>query len=89
MPIEEGARAWDTLWEAGQRHGLVPVGIGVYGTTGRLEKGYRAFGNELTADYDIVEAGMARPSVKKDEFIGKEPYLGQRETKNRSRGSAP
>jgi len=30
---------WDTVWQAGQPHGLVPVGIGVYGTTGRLEKG--------------------------------------------------
>ena len=80
VPIEEGARAWNTLWEAGREHGIVPVGIGVYGTTGRLEKGYRAFGNELTADYDIVEAGMARPSVKKDWFVGKEPYLRQRET---------
>ena len=26
---------------------MVPVGIGVYGTTGRLEKGYRAYGAEL------------------------------------------
>ena len=48
VPIEQGARLWDTLWAAGPPHGLVPVGIGVYGTTGRLEKGYRAFGAELT-----------------------------------------
>jgi len=78
VPIEEGARAWETLFEVGQTHGLVPVGIGVYATTGRLEKGYRSFGAELTPDYNIVEAGMARPSVKKEEFIGKEPYLSQR-----------
>jgi glycine cleavage system aminomethyltransferase T/glycine/D-amino acid oxidase-like deaminating enzyme len=79
VPIEEGAMAWDTLFQAGQEHGLVPVGIGVYATTGRLEKGYRAFGNELTADYNIVEAGMARPSVKKEDFIGREAYLRQRD----------
>ena len=47
VPMEQGARLWDVLWEAGQPHGLIPVGIGVYGTTGRLEKGYRAFGTEL------------------------------------------
>jgi len=41
VPIEEGARAWDALFSAGRDHGLVPVGIGVYATTGRLEKGYR------------------------------------------------
>ena len=42
VPMEQGAGLWDALWEAGAGHGLVPVGIGVYGTTGRLEKGYRA-----------------------------------------------
>ena len=31
-------------------HGAVPVGIGVYGTTGRIEKGYRAYGAELDAE---------------------------------------
>jgi glycine cleavage system aminomethyltransferase T/glycine/D-amino acid oxidase-like deaminating enzyme len=79
VPIEQGAVAWDTIWRAGQDHGIVPVGIGVYATTGRLEKGYRAFGNELTADYNLVEAGMARPTVKKDDFIGREAYLAQRD----------
>jgi glycine cleavage system aminomethyltransferase T/glycine/D-amino acid oxidase-like deaminating enzyme len=77
-PIEQGARLWDTLWDAGQPHGLVPAGIGVYGTTGRLEKGYRAFGNELDADYNLVEAGMTRPKVKAQEFTGKAAYLRQR-----------
>src|SRR5580692_6224461 len=77
-PMEQGARLWDTLWDAGQPHGLVPAGIGVYGTTGRLEKGYRAFGAELTPDYTLVEAGMTRPKVKSQPFIGKDAYLAQR-----------
>ncbi len=77
-PIEEGARVWDTIWDAGQPHGLVPVGIGVYGTTGRLEKGYRAFGAELDGSYNLVEAGMTRPKVKEHAFLGKEAYLEQR-----------
>jgi glycine cleavage system aminomethyltransferase T/glycine/D-amino acid oxidase-like deaminating enzyme len=78
VPMEQGARLWDLLWEAGQPLGVVPVGIGVYGTTGRLEKGYRAYGNELEQDFDLVEAGMTRPSVKPQAFIGKEAYLRQR-----------
>ena len=57
VPIEQGARLWDLLWEAGQPHGVVPAGIGVYGTTGRLEKCYRAYGAELESEYDVVEAG--------------------------------
>src|SRR5215467_9938944 len=75
VPMEQGARVWDTVWDAGQPHGLIPAGIGVYGTTGRLEKGYRAYGNELTPDYNLVEAGMTRPRVKEQPFIGKEAYL--------------
>ena len=78
VPIEQGLRLWDTLWAAGQPAGLVAAGIGVYGTTGRLEKGYRAFGAELTADYTLVEAGMTRPRVKPQSFIGKDAYLRQR-----------
>jgi heterotetrameric sarcosine oxidase gamma subunit len=80
LPMEQGAVLWDALWAAGRPHGLVPVGIGVYGTTGRLEKGYRAFGAELTPDYNVVEAGMARPTVKAQDFIGKKAYLRQRES---------
>ncbi|MGE5137351.1 MAG: GcvT family protein [Gemmatimonadota bacterium] len=79
VPMEQGARLWDTVWDSGQPHGLVPVGIGVYGTTGRLEKGYRAFGNELTPDYTLAEAGMMRPKVKAQDFLGKAAYLAQRQ----------
>ncbi len=78
VPAEQAGQLWDLLLEAGGPHGLVPVGIGVYGTTARLEKGYRAFGAELTPEYDPVEAGMTRPRVKAEAFIGKEAYLAAR-----------
>ena len=78
VPAEQAGHLWDLLWEAGRPHGLVPVGIGVYGTTARLEKGYRAFGAELTPEYDPVEAGMTRPRVKTEPFIGKDAYLAAR-----------
>lgn len=80
VPMEQGLKLWDTLWEAGRPHGLVAAGIGVYGTTGRIEKGYRAHGAELELDYDLVEAGMARPKVKAQDFVGKAAYLRQRES---------
>ena len=67
------------MWEAGQPHGIVPAGIGVYGTTGRLEKAYRAFGFELDADYTVVEADMAWWKVKSEDFVGKEAHLAHRE----------
>ena len=78
VPIEQGLRVWDALWEAGQAHGLAPVGIGTYAVTARLEKGYRAHGAELELDFDLVEAGMARPTVKDADFVGKEAYLQRR-----------
>jgi len=78
VPAEQAGHLWDLLWVAGQPHGLVPAGIGVYGTTARLEKGYRAFGAELTGEYNPVEAGMARPRVKAEHFIGKNAYLAAR-----------
>ncbi|MET0972150.1 MAG: aminomethyltransferase family protein, partial [Thermoleophilaceae bacterium] len=80
VPIEQGARLWDMVWEAGRPHGIVPAGIGVYGTTGRLEKCYRAFGFELDGEYDVVEAGMAWGKLKEQDFIGKEAHVRHRET---------
>lgn len=79
VPFDAASALWDTLLAAGADHGVVPVGIGVYGTTGRIEKGYRAFGAELDAERTIVETGMQRPKVKAADFIGKEAYLAQRE----------
>ena len=57
---------------------MVPVGIGTYAVTSRLEKGYRAHGAELELDFNLVEAGMARPSVKDADFVGKAAYEKQR-----------
>ncbi len=78
-PMEQGAAMWDTVWEAGRPFGIVPAGIGVYGTTGRIEKGYRLYGAELETEYNVVEAGMERPKVKDADFIGKEAHLRHRE----------
>src|SRR5699024_4925415 len=50
VPVEHGLRLWDELWAAGEDLGLLAAGIGVYGTTGRLEKGYRLMGAELTGE---------------------------------------
>ncbi|MBL8046752.1 MAG: aminomethyltransferase family protein, partial [Anaerolineales bacterium] len=77
-PMEQAGRLWDALWEAGQPFGVTPVGIGVYGTTARLEKSYRLYGTELELEYNLVESGLSRPQVKPQDFIGKDAYLKQR-----------
>jgi glycine cleavage system aminomethyltransferase T len=76
--MDDAAAVWEALLDTGDTHGTVPVGIGVYGTTGRIEKGYRAYGFELDAERTIVEAGMQRPKVKAADFTGREKYLAQR-----------
>src|SRR4029077_8140899 len=58
---------------------VTAVGAGVYGTTGRLEKGYRLMGAELDGEYTPVGSGLARPKVEAADFIGKEAYLAARE----------
>ena len=80
---EHGLALWDAVREAGQDFDARPVGIGVYGTTGRMEKGYLLMGSELTSEYSPVEAGLARRGVKRADFIGKAAYL-----KARARGPA-
>jgi glycine cleavage system aminomethyltransferase T/glycine/D-amino acid oxidase-like deaminating enzyme len=79
VPFEQGARLWDIVAEAGAPHGIVPAGIGVYGTTGRLEKCYRAYGAELEGDFNVVEAGMAWAKVKDEDFVGKEAHARHRD----------
>jgi glycine cleavage system aminomethyltransferase T len=75
VPMEQGRRLWDELWAAGGPHGLTACGMGVYGTTGRIEKGYRAYGAELDGDYNVVEAGMAPVRVKAQDFVGRDAVL--------------
>jgi glycine cleavage system aminomethyltransferase T len=79
VSMEQGATLWDTVAEGGRELGIVPVGLGVYLTTGRLEKCYRSYGDELELEFDPIEAGLARPKVKEQDFIGKERYLERRD----------
>ncbi|MCY3924937.1 MAG: glycine cleavage system protein T, partial [bacterium] len=76
---ENGPDLWDALMAAGADLELRPTGGGVYGTSGRLEKGYRLMGAELESEYNPQEAGLARPRVKAADFIGKEAYAAARE----------
>ena len=77
--MEHGLKLWDAVWAAGQEFDIIPVGIGVYAVTGRIEKGYRLMGAELESEYNPVEAGLARPKVKSADFIGKAGYLKARD----------
>ncbi|RCG23190.1 FAD-dependent oxidoreductase [Streptomyces diacarni] len=65
-----GLRLWDTLWEAGQRLGVIAAGRSAFNSL-RLEKGYRAWGSDMTTEHTPEEAGVSfavRPS--KGDFVG-------------------
>ncbi|MEU4624112.1 FAD-dependent oxidoreductase [Actinoplanes sp. NPDC023801] len=52
-----GLRLWDTLWEAGREHQLIAAGRIAFDSL-RLEKGYRAWGRDMTAEDDPYQAGL-------------------------------
>jgi 4-methylaminobutanoate oxidase (formaldehyde-forming) len=56
-PTEYGLALYDLLTGAGASHGLRGGGYRAIESM-RLEKGYRAFGRELTPDFGPVEAGL-------------------------------
>src|SRR3546814_14585132 len=59
--------------------GITPIGIETYANSRRLEKSLRLQNADLLTEYNLVEAGLARPNVKAAAFHGKAAYLEQRE----------
>jgi glycine cleavage system aminomethyltransferase T/glycine/D-amino acid oxidase-like deaminating enzyme len=67
-----GLKLWDTLWAAGQEHGIIAAGRSAF-TSLRLEKGYRAWGTDMTTEHDPVEAGLTfAVRMAKGDFIGRD-----------------
>lgn len=79
-----GLKLWDTLWRAAGPLGGIAAGRGAFNSL-RLEKGYRAFGTDMTHEHDPYEAGLAF-AVKPDkaDFIGR-AALERRRTEVRRR----
>jgi dimethylglycine oxidase len=72
---EFGLKLWDTLWAAGQPHGLIAAGGGAFDSL-RLEKGYRLWGNDIHTDYNPFEAGLSwTVKLDKGDFLGREALL--------------
>jgi 4-methylaminobutanoate oxidase (formaldehyde-forming) len=77
VPTEYAGSVYDTLREAGGD--LAARNAGYYAIESlRLEKGYRAWGRELTPDHNPYEAGLSF-AVKLDKnFIGRDALLAAR-----------
>ncbi len=81
VPVECAAGVYDAIMDAGAGFGLKNAGYYALESL-RLEKGYRAWGRELTPDDTPLEAGLDF-AVRLDKavpFIGRELLLRQKET---------
>jgi dimethylglycine oxidase len=68
----DGLALWDALWEAGRGTGLIAAGRGALASL-RLEKGYRAWGADMTPEHSPIEAGIGF-TVREDasDFLGRD-----------------
>ncbi|MGI8650345.1 MAG: GcvT family protein [Rubrobacter sp.] len=82
-PADMGLRLWDLLRKAGEPLGVIAAGRGAFEGL-RLEKGYRAWGTDMTTEHDPYEAGLGF-AVKPDkgDFIGRQALLKRREEGHR------
>jgi glycine cleavage system aminomethyltransferase T/glycine/D-amino acid oxidase-like deaminating enzyme len=72
-----GLKLWDTLWAAGQEHGVIAAGRGAFNSL-RLEKGYRSFGTDMTYEHDAWEAGVGfSVRLQKEAFLGREATVAR------------
>jgi glycine cleavage system aminomethyltransferase T/glycine/D-amino acid oxidase-like deaminating enzyme len=81
---EYGVTLWETLWNAGQDHGLVAGGYRAIDSL-RLEKGYRVWSTDLTAETTPYEAGLGF-CVRLDKpggFLGRDALGAEREATSR------
>ncbi len=71
---EYGAALWDLLAEAGQPHGVIAAGRIAFNSL-RIEKGYRLWGTDMTAEHQPAAAGVDF-AVKMDKNNG-EDFVGK------------
>ncbi|MFD5271252.1 FAD-dependent oxidoreductase [Streptomyces sp. NPDC058335] len=78
-----GLRLWDTLWAAGRDLGVIAAGRSAFNSL-RLEKGYRAWGTDMTDEHDPYEAGVGfAVRMDKDGFVGQEALENRPESSRR------
>ena len=80
VPCSYGLSLWDLIYD----QGATPVGVETYANSRRAEKSLRLQNADLLTEYNLFEAGLARPKVKAADFHGKEAYVAQREREHQS-----
>ncbi len=73
------AHAFETLYEAGQDHGLKLCGMHVMDSC-RIEKAFRHFGHDITCEDHVLEAGLGfAVKTQKSAFIGRDAVLAKQD----------
>ena len=90
VPVADAAGVYDLADAEGADLGVANAGYYAIESL-RLEKGYRAFGRELTPDYTPVEAGLVFATALKGDkdFLGREALEAHRDRARRGRPAAP
>jgi dimethylglycine dehydrogenase len=71
MPSWQLLSIYDSLWRRGEAHGIRNFGGYAFNSM-RMEKMYRAYGNEFTEEISGFEAGMERFIDTSRDFIGRD-----------------
>ena len=73
------AHVFETLWEAGQDHGLKLCGMHMMDSC-RIEKAFRHFGHDITPEDHVLEAGLGfAVKTSKPDFIGRDAVLRKKD----------
>ena len=82
---EDGRRLWDAVWPAARDAGMVAAGRAALGSL-RIEKGYRAWGADLTPEHAPDGSGLAF-TVRRDgsDFLGHDGLAARPPSRHRLR----
>ena len=80
VPSDMAGHAFETLFEAGQDHGIKLCGMHVMDCC-RIEKAFRHFGHDITCEDHVLEAGLGfAVKTDKPDFIGRDAVLAKKDS---------
>jgi aminomethyltransferase len=77
MPSGQARQVWDAIMDAGQPHGIKPIGLGARDTL-RLEMGYCLYGNDINDTTSPLEAGLGWITKFNKKFTNSESLQQQK-----------
>ncbi|MBS1254382.1 MAG: Aminomethyltransferase [Deltaproteobacteria bacterium] len=76
----DAPEVWDAIWEAGQPHGMLPLGLDALDLL-RIESGLVFAGYEFSDETDPFESGVGFTvplKTKEDDFVGREVLINRK-----------